>query len=92
MQDELHQFERLDVWELFPRPDGNNIIVVKWLWKIKSDAKNIVIRNKPHLVEKGYKQEEDIDFEESFASVARLEDHVYRLKKALYCLKQAPQA
>ncbi|GKB07515.1 retrovirus-related pol polyprotein from transposon TNT 1-94 [Tanacetum coccineum] len=46
MQDELHQFERLDVWELVPRPDGKNIITVKWLWKNKSDAENIVIRNK----------------------------------------------
>ncbi|GJU41620.1 hypothetical protein Tco_1194577 [Tanacetum coccineum] len=43
MQDELHQFERLDVWELVPRPDGKNIIVVKWIWKNKSDAENIVI-------------------------------------------------
>ncbi|GKC08062.1 retrovirus-related pol polyprotein from transposon TNT 1-94 [Tanacetum coccineum] len=45
----------------------------KWLWKNKSDAENIVIRNKSRLVAKGYKQEEDIDFEESFAPVARLE-------------------
>ncbi|GJW56620.1 retrovirus-related pol polyprotein from transposon TNT 1-94 [Tanacetum coccineum] len=73
MQDELHQFERLDVWELVPRPDGKNIIAVKWIWKNKSDADNIVIRNKSRLVAKGYKQEEGIDFEESFAPVARLE-------------------
>ncbi|GKF07337.1 hypothetical protein Tco_0041561 [Tanacetum coccineum] len=31
MQDELHQFKRLDVWELVPRLDGKNIIAVKWL-------------------------------------------------------------
>ncbi|GJV65116.1 retrovirus-related pol polyprotein from transposon TNT 1-94 [Tanacetum coccineum] len=73
MQDELHKFKRLDVWELVPRPDGKNIIAVKWLWKNKSDAENIVIRNKSRLVAKGYKQEEGIDFEESFAPVARLE-------------------
>ncbi|GJR17250.1 copia protein [Tanacetum coccineum] len=66
MQDELHQFERLNVWELVPRPDGKNIIV-------------------------GYKQEEGIDFEESFASVSRLEA-VKMLKKALYGLKEAPRA
>ncbi|GJS62861.1 retrovirus-related pol polyprotein from transposon TNT 1-94 [Tanacetum coccineum] len=107
MQDELNQFERLQVWELVPRPEGKNIIALKWLWKNKCDAENIVVRNKTRLVAKGYRQEEGIDFEESFAPVARLEavriqpegfidpefpDHVYRLKKALYGLKQAPRA
>ncbi|GJT51833.1 retrovirus-related pol polyprotein from transposon TNT 1-94 [Tanacetum coccineum] len=43
------------------------------LKKNKSDAENIVIQNKYHLVAKGYKQEEGIDFKESFAPVARLE-------------------
>ncbi|GKB34897.1 retrovirus-related pol polyprotein from transposon TNT 1-94, partial [Tanacetum coccineum] len=91
MQDELHQFKRLDVWELVLRPDGKNIIAFKWLWKNKSDAENIVIRNKSRLVTKGYKQEEGIDFKESFAHVSRLEA-VWMLKKALYDLKQAPRA
>ncbi|GJY39816.1 retrovirus-related pol polyprotein from transposon TNT 1-94 [Tanacetum coccineum] len=84
MQDELHQFERLDVWELVPRPDGKNIIAVTWLWKNKSDAENIVIRNKSRLVAKDYKQEEGIDFEESFAPVARLEAVRIPLKEEVY--------
>nr|GEV32722.1 hypothetical protein [Tanacetum cinerariifolium] len=57
----------------------------------KCDAENIVVRNKTRLVAKGYRQEEGIDFEESFFPVARLEA-VCRLKKALYGLKQAPRA
>ncbi|GJZ17924.1 retrovirus-related pol polyprotein from transposon TNT 1-94 [Tanacetum coccineum] len=73
MQDELNQFKRLQVWELVPRPEGKNIIALKWLWKNKCDAENIMVRNKTRLVAKGYKQEEGIDFEESFAHVARLE-------------------
>ncbi|GKC99417.1 retrovirus-related pol polyprotein from transposon TNT 1-94 [Tanacetum coccineum] len=73
IQDELNQFERLQVWELVPRPEGKNVIALKWIWKNKCDAENIVVRNKSHLVAKGYKQEEGIDFEESFAPVARLE-------------------
>ncbi|GKG03538.1 retrovirus-related pol polyprotein from transposon TNT 1-94, partial [Tanacetum coccineum] len=73
MQDELNQFERLQVWELVPRPEGKNIIDLKWIWKNKCDAENIVVQNKTRLVAKGYRQEEGIDFEESFAPVARLE-------------------
>ncbi|GKD29262.1 retrovirus-related pol polyprotein from transposon TNT 1-94 [Tanacetum coccineum] len=65
--------ERLQVWELVPRPERKNSIALKWLWKNKCDADNIVVRNKTRLVAKGYQQEEGIDFEESFAHVARLE-------------------
>ncbi|GKD09600.1 retrovirus-related pol polyprotein from transposon TNT 1-94, partial [Tanacetum coccineum] len=59
--------------ELVPRQEGKNIIALKWIWKNKCDAENIVVRNKTRLVAKGYRQEEGIDFEESFAFVARLE-------------------
>ncbi|GKA38618.1 retrovirus-related pol polyprotein from transposon TNT 1-94 [Tanacetum coccineum] len=77
MQDELHQFERLDVWELVPRPDGKNIIPVKWLWKNKSDVENIIIRNKYRLVAKGYKQEEGImDVKTTFLN-GPLKEEVY---------------
>ncbi|GJV39278.1 retrovirus-related pol polyprotein from transposon TNT 1-94 [Tanacetum coccineum] len=73
MQDELNQFERLQVWELVPRLEGKNVIALKWIWKNKCDADNIVVRNKTRLMAKGYKQEEGIDFEELFTSVARFE-------------------
>nr|GEZ87715.1 uncharacterized mitochondrial protein AtMg00810-like [Tanacetum cinerariifolium] len=73
MLEELHQFDRLDVWELVERPLCKNVINIKWLWKNKRDEENTVIRNKSRLVAKGYAQKEGIDFEESFAPVARLE-------------------
>ncbi|GKC58420.1 retrovirus-related pol polyprotein from transposon TNT 1-94 [Tanacetum coccineum] len=73
MQEELHQFDRLDVWELVDRPLCKNVINMKWLWKNKRDEENTVIRNKARLVAKGYSQQEGIDFEESFALVAQLE-------------------
>nr|GEV84398.1 Gag-Pol polyprotein [Tanacetum cinerariifolium] len=108
MQDELHQFERLDVWDVFSRPVGK---------KNKSDAENIFIQNKSRLVVNGFKQEEGFDFEESFTPMdvntaflngplkeevyvsqpdgfvdPDFPDHVYRLKKALYGLKIASRA
>ncbi|GJS56007.1 ribonuclease H-like domain-containing protein [Tanacetum coccineum] len=49
------------------------VIKLKWLWKNKKEEDNTVIRNKARLVAKGYAQEEGIDFEESFAPIARLE-------------------
>nr|GEW21345.1 retrovirus-related Pol polyprotein from transposon TNT 1-94 [Tanacetum cinerariifolium] len=140
MQDEIHEFDRLQVWELVPRLDCVMIIALKWIYKIKLDEYDDVLKNKARLVAKGYRQEEGIDFEESFAPVSRIEairifianiasknmiiyqmdvktaflngelkekvyvsqpegfvdpeypTHVYRLKKALCCLKQAPRA
>ncbi|GJZ08170.1 retrovirus-related pol polyprotein from transposon TNT 1-94 [Tanacetum coccineum] len=73
MQEELYQFDRLDVWELIDRPLCKNVINLKWLWKNKRDEETTVIRNKSRLVAKGYAHKEGNDFEESFAPVARLE-------------------
>nr|GFA92787.1 retrovirus-related Pol polyprotein from transposon TNT 1-94 [Tanacetum cinerariifolium] len=73
MQEELYQFDRLQVWELVDKPFGKSIIRLKWLWKSKKDKDQTMIRNKARLVAKGYAQEEGVDFEESFAPIARLE-------------------
>nr|GEZ30203.1 retrovirus-related Pol polyprotein from transposon TNT 1-94 [Tanacetum cinerariifolium] len=73
MQKELHQFDRLEVWEQVDKPFGKTVIKLKWLWKNKKDKDQTVICNKARLVAKGYAQEEGIDFEESFAPVVRLE-------------------
>ncbi|GJT59370.1 gag-pol polyprotein [Tanacetum coccineum] len=139
MQEELNEFERLEVWELVPRPDKVMIITLKWIYKVKLDEMGGILKNKARLVARGYRQEEGIDFEESFAPVARLDaiqsflayvahmnmivyqmdvkttflsgilreevyvsqldkfvdqdnlNHVYKLKKDIYRLKQAPR-
>nr|GEW08367.1 retrovirus-related Pol polyprotein from transposon TNT 1-94 [Tanacetum cinerariifolium] len=72
MQDEIHEFDRLQVWELVPQPDCVMIITLKWIYKVKFDEYGDVLKNKARLVAKGYRQEEGIDFEESFAPVARI--------------------
>nr|GEX51301.1 retrovirus-related Pol polyprotein from transposon TNT 1-94 [Tanacetum cinerariifolium]GEZ06380.1 retrovirus-related Pol polyprotein from transposon TNT 1-94 [Tanacetum cinerariifolium] len=139
-QEELLQFKRLDVWVSVPAPDNISPLTLKWLFKNKHDEEQTVIQNKCCLVVRGYRQEEGIVFEESFAPVARMEairillayvahksfyvfqmdvktaflhgslkedvyvcqpegfidpdhpNHVYKLKKALYGLNQAPRA
>ncbi|GJR54846.1 retrovirus-related pol polyprotein from transposon TNT 1-94, partial [Tanacetum coccineum] len=122
------------------RPRNMTIIGTKWVFRNKLDENGIVSRNKARLVAQGYDQQEDINYDETYALVARLEsirillayayaldlklfqmdvksgflngfineevyvaqpprfidfekpDHVYKLKKALYDLKQAPKA
>jgi Reverse transcriptase (RNA-dependent DNA polymerase) len=73
MQEELNQFKRNNVWELVPRPNNRVIIGTKWVFRNKLDENGIIVRNKARLVAQGYIQQAGIDFEETFAPVARLE-------------------
>ncbi|PKU79237.1 Retrovirus-related Pol polyprotein from transposon TNT 1-94 [Dendrobium catenatum] len=72
MQDELNQFTMNDVWELVKRPKEHSVVGTKWVFKNKVNDSGTIIRNKAILVTKGYNQIEGIDFEETFAPVARL--------------------
>ncbi|GKA61867.1 retrovirus-related pol polyprotein from transposon TNT 1-94 [Tanacetum coccineum] len=140
MQEEIHKFQRLEVWELVPCPYKVLLIKLKWIYKVKTDAFGRVLKNKARLVAQGFRQEKGINFKESFAPVARIKaicifianaahknimiyqmdvktaflngelkeevyisqperfvdqdnpSHVYKLKRALYDLKQAPHA
>nr|GEZ08386.1 putative ribonuclease H-like domain-containing protein [Tanacetum cinerariifolium] len=110
MQEELHQFIRLDVWELVPSPNGIKPPTLKWLFKNKHDEENTVIRNKIFLAYAAYKgfTVYQMDVKTEFLHGLLKEDvyvcqpegfintdypiHVYKLKKALYRLKQAPRA
>ncbi|GKB44456.1 retrovirus-related pol polyprotein from transposon TNT 1-94 [Tanacetum coccineum] len=73
MQEELHEFEHLEVWELIPRPDKVMVITLKWIYKVKLDEMGGIFKNKARLVARGYRQEEGIDFKQSFALVAGLD-------------------
>nr|GEX23276.1 retrovirus-related Pol polyprotein from transposon TNT 1-94 [Tanacetum cinerariifolium] len=140
MQEELNQFIANDIWKLVPQPRNMTIIETKWVFRIKLDENGIISRNKARLVAQGYNQQEGIDYDKTYAPVARLEsirillayacaldiklfqmdvksaflngfineevyvsqpprfidfeksNHVYKLKKALYVLKQTPKA
>ncbi|CAH9071025.1 unnamed protein product [Cuscuta europaea] len=73
MQEELNQFERNNVWELVSKPYHQHVIGTKWVFRNKMDEEGTIFKNKARLVAKGYCQEEGIDFDETFAPVARLE-------------------
>ena len=72
MHEELGPFERNKVWTLVPRPKDMNVIGTKWIFKNKSDENGTVVRNKARLVAQGYTQVEGVDYDETFAPVARL--------------------
>jgi len=73
MQEELIQFQRNDVWDLVPKSQQKNIIGTKWVFRNKLNEQGEVVRNKARLVAQGYSEQEDIDYTEIFAPVARLE-------------------
>nr|GFA23654.1 hypothetical protein [Tanacetum cinerariifolium] len=73
MQEELAQFARLKVWRLVSRPEGKSVIKTKWIFKNKKDESSLVIRNKARLVAVGYSQQKGVDYDKTFAPVARIE-------------------
>jgi hypothetical protein len=72
MQEELNNFKRTEVWSLVP-PPKQNIVGTKWVFHNKQGEHGVVTRNMARLVAKGYDQVAGLDFEETFAPVARLE-------------------
>ncbi|XP_070036412.1 uncharacterized protein [Nicotiana tomentosiformis] len=73
MHEKLDQFDKNQVWTLVPKPANVAIIVTKWLFRNKLNEEDKVVRNKARLVAQGYSQQEGIDYDETFAPIARLE-------------------
>ncbi|KAL8157792.1 hypothetical protein AgCh_002484 [Apium graveolens] len=73
MENEIDAIERNNTWELVSLPSGQKPIGLKWVYKLKRDAKGEIVKYKARLVAKGYVQRQGVDFDEVFASVTRLE-------------------
>src|ERR1044071_8761659 len=73
MQEELLQFERNKVRRMVSCPKDRHIIGTRWVFRNKLDDSETVVRNKTRLVAQGYNQQEGIDYDKTFAPVARLE-------------------
>ncbi|GKA85808.1 retrovirus-related pol polyprotein from transposon TNT 1-94 [Tanacetum coccineum] len=84
MQEELNQFYRNKVWTIVPLPCGKTAIGSKWVFRNKKDEHGITTKNKARLVAQGYNQEEGIDYDETFASVARMEAIMIFLAFSIY--------
>ena len=85
IQEELNQYERSEVCELVPRPSNQSVIGSKWVFRNKMNENGIIVRNKARLVIEGFKQEEEIYYEETFTPVVRLE--AIRMLLAFACFK-----
>ena len=84
MHDEVLQFQkRNDVWTLVPRLKDKHIIGTKWIFRNKTNDEGNMIRNKTHLVAQGYSQMEGVDYDKTFAPIARMES--IRILLALTC-------
>ncbi|GJS78420.1 retrovirus-related pol polyprotein from transposon TNT 1-94 [Tanacetum coccineum] len=73
IQEELNQFIANDIWELVPQPKNITIIGTKWVFRNKLDENGVVSRIKARLLAQGYNQQEGIDYDKTYAPVARLE-------------------
>jgi hypothetical protein len=71
MQEEYDSIMRNDVWEVVPRPEGKSVVTSRWLYKIKYVADGSIEKHKARFVARGFSQIEGIDYDETFAPVAR---------------------
>ena len=71
MQEEYSSIMKNDVWEVVPRPEGKSVVTSRWLYKVKHATDGSIEKFKARFVARGFSQVEGVDYEETFAPVAR---------------------
>jgi hypothetical protein len=71
MMEEYNSIMKNDVWEVVPRPDGKSVVTSKWLYKLKHVADGSIEKYKARFVAREFSQVEGVDYDETFALVAR---------------------
>jgi hypothetical protein len=71
MTEEYQSIIKNDVWEIVPRPKSKDVVSSKWLFKIKHVVDGSIEKYKARFVARGFSQKEGIDYEETFAPVAK---------------------
>ena len=72
MEEEMCALAENETWDLVNAPKGVKPIGCRWVYKVKYNTDDSVNRYKARLVAKGYAQKHDIDYDETFASVAKM--------------------
>ena len=73
MLEEMKAIDENEIWGLIDPPRGCRPIGLKWVYKVKQDEHDAIVKHKARLITQGFVQHEGIDFEEVFALVARME-------------------
>jgi hypothetical protein len=73
MQSKMDAIEANRTWELTDLPHGHRAITLKWVFKLKRDEVDAIVKHKDRLVARGFLQQQGIDFDDAFAPVARME-------------------
>jgi hypothetical protein len=71
MVEEYDSIVRNDIWEAVPGPVGKSVVTSRWLYKTKFVADGSIDKHKAHFVARGFSQIEGVDYDETFAPVAR---------------------
>ena len=71
MVEDYSSIMKNDVWDIVLSPEGKSVVTSRWMYKIKHAADGSVEKYKARFVVRGFSQKKEIDYEETFAPVAK---------------------